>query len=129
MRHRLCALSSADTRHPISQTCASHRAAWLSPPVKPKAASSASRMPLIATRHSPPLMRSGIGNEGDEHAQWRRAHGAYGTESLTSCLPMLRPFNMPIKARGAFSIPSTMSSRYFNLPACSHSVSCFSALG
>src|SRR5207248_11084974 len=42
--------------------------------------------------------------------------------TLTSCLPRFWPRSSPMNARGAFSSPSTMSSRYFNRPALSHAV-------
>ena len=41
--------------------------------------------------------------------------------SLTSSLPKFSPRSRPMKARGALSMPSTMSSRYFSLPLLIHS--------
>ena len=41
--------------------------------------------------------------------------------SLTSILPKFSPRSRPMKARGALSIPSTMSSRYLSLPSRIHS--------
>ena len=40
-----------------------------------------------------------------------------GSETFTSCLPMLPPFNMLINAPAAVSSPSVIVSLYFNFPA------------
>ena len=45
---------------------------------------------------------------------------AYSAATRTSCLPVFSPCSIPMKARGAFSIPSTNCSRYFSLAAFNH---------
>ncbi len=45
------------------------------------------------------------------------------SDILTRSLPKFAPFISPMKAAGAFSKPSTMSSRYFNDPSLTHSAS------
>ena len=40
-----------------------------------------------------------------------------GSDTLTSCLPMLPPFSMPINAAAVFSNPSVIVSLYFSLPS------------
>src|SRR5262249_21670999 len=44
------------------------------------------------------------------------------TAILTSILPKFLPWNMPIKEEGAFSSPSTISSRYLRRPVRTHSL-------
>jgi len=41
----------------------------------------------------------------------------YSPATRTTCLPMLRPSKSPMRADGAFSIPSTMSSTYTSFPS------------
>ena len=51
-----------------------------------------------------------------------RACARCQSASLTSSLPKFAPFIKPMKAFGAFSNPSTMSSLYFNCPEVTQSV-------
>ena len=88
----------------------------------------APRRRFLGIRQYRPVGRGGLATARRDTGIGRRrlSSAAYSPGSgptFTNRLPMFSPLNRPINARGVFSIPCKMSSRYFILPPCTHSAS------
>ena len=61
---------------------------------------------------------------GPTRPQLRHRLNYFSGATRTNCFPVFSPCNIPMNARGAFSIPSTNCSRNFSLPCFNHAASC-----
>src|SRR6185503_13826312 len=73
------------------------------------------------------VLEAGLLQHDVDFVSVRRGPGVEVDHSLTSCFPKFSPLRRPMKARGAFSRPSVMLSRYLILPAATQAVSSGSA--
>jgi hypothetical protein len=101
--------------------------------VRPDAARSSDVLSAIAQANTLPAVLAALVTLGEEErptASWQLVPEDAATElhssgpTFTSIFPMFSPRRSPRNAFGAFSIPSTIVSRYWSRPSRTHSDAC-----